>query len=191
LSNPHNLTHNAHLHCGTALSRALCTVRNPHSKSLPRAPRIPEPRPVLQLRIWVAWGNASFDENPSFLTALQVSGPRAPLDWFEVRAREHDADAEEEDGEESFQCNVDWEVEFWLRFGGQAESRRGGGGGEEGVLVGAVDAVGGVSWIWVEDLGWEAYACDRKTMPTRLSRLTRNAMVGGVEMFVFLVILGQ
>jgi hypothetical protein len=45
------------------------------------------------------------------------------LDWFEVRAREHDADAEEEDGEEGFQCDVDWEVEFGLGFGGQAEGR--------------------------------------------------------------------
>jgi hypothetical protein len=65
---------------------ALRTIRNPQSKSLPRASGIPEPRPVLQLRIRVSRRDTGFNENPSLFAALQVSGPRAPLDWFEVRA---------------------------------------------------------------------------------------------------------
>jgi hypothetical protein len=53
------------------------------------------------------------------------------------------------------------------------------------VFVGAVDAVGGVSYVSFEvSMGQWAYACARKTMPTRLSRLTRNAMV----VIVFLLV---
>ena len=109
-------------HCSSRTS-SLRAIRDPHSKSLPRTSGIPKPRPVLQLRIRVSGRNASFHKNPSLFAALQVAGPRAPLDWFEVGAREHDSDAEEEDGEEGFQCDVDWEVEFGLALGGEAEGR--------------------------------------------------------------------
>jgi hypothetical protein len=50
------------------------------------------------------------------------------------------------------------------------------------VFVGAVDAVGGVSCgsVGLKFWGGWAYACARKTMPTRLRRLTRKAMFGDV-----------
>ena len=60
------------------------------------------------------------------------------------------------------------------------------------MLVGAVDAGSGVSFGWVGLRFWHewAYACARKTMPTRLRRLTRKAMLGDVGLLGFLV-LGQ
>lgn len=102
---------------------SLRALSNPQPKRLPRTPRIPEPWPVFQLRVRVSRRHAGLLHDSSFFAALQVAGPCAPLDWFEVWAGENDAYAEEEDGEESFECDVDGEAEFagGVCFVGEAE----------------------------------------------------------------------
>ena len=89
---------------------SLRALSNPQPKRLPRASRIPEPRPVFQLRVRVSRRHAGLLHDPGFFAAFQVSGPCAPLDWLEVRAGENDAHAEEQDGEEGFEGDVDGQI---------------------------------------------------------------------------------
>lgn len=88
-------------HLSTALA-----IPQPLPKPLPRTSHIPKSRPFLEPSIRIPRRNARLFHNPSLFALLQRSGPLAPLDGFEIWAREDDADAEQEDGEEGFQCDV-------------------------------------------------------------------------------------